>query len=59
MFLKLKIMKTDIQLIAKRKQAKKIFVAPYRKGVNYLKLLDRIKDIADELYDRSVTRALN
>ena len=46
----------DIKLINKRSQIKRILLAPYRKGINYLKLLDMRKEISNKLYNNSLHR---
>ena len=49
---------TDEQLIKRQQKANRILRAPYRKGVNYLKLVDYIRECTDKIYNNSVNRAL-
>jgi hypothetical protein len=48
----------DQPLIRKQKQLHRIWIAPHRHGINYLKLMDRRKEIANQLYMNSVKRAM-
>ena len=43
----------------KKKQANAILRAPYRKGLNYLRLMDIVQACADELFSQSFSRAVN
>lgn len=49
-------MKREKTLIEQKKQLKRILVAPYRKGINYLKIIDKIRAIADEQYKQSLDK---
>jgi len=48
--------KEDILLIKKKKQIQRIMIAPFRHGINYLKLMDMRKEIANKLLDNSFER---
>ena len=50
------INKEDIPLIKKKQQIQRIMIAPFRHGINYLKLMDMRKDIADQLLNNSFER---
>jgi hypothetical protein len=46
----------DLKLIKKLGKVNRIIKAPYRKGINYIRLLDMRKEIADQLYCNSLNR---
>jgi hypothetical protein len=50
---------TDEQLQAKKIQANRLFRAPYNRRLNYMKLMDIIKAIADTLYMNSMDRVFS
>lgn len=49
----------DDEIIRVRKRAQKILVAPYKRGINYVMMVDLIRTCADQMYENSVRRALN
>lgn len=49
--------KLNKYLIRRRNKLNKVFRAPYRKGVNYLKIMDEIKEIANLLFALSFAKA--
>lgn len=46
----------DLKLIKKLGKVNRIIKAPYRKGINYIRLLDMRKETADQLYCNSLNR---
>jgi len=50
---------TDQQLIKRRSKANKIMAAPYRKSINYIKIIDIIRECTDKIYNNSLDRVFN
>ncbi len=53
------INKEDLPLIARKKKAYRIFKAPYRKGINYLRLMDIMQECGEQLRANSFKRVFN
>ena len=49
----------DLPIIARKNKANRIFKAPYRHGVNYLRLTEIIRECADQLFQNSMNRVFN
>lgn len=49
---------SDEVLIKKKQQVKRLILAPHRRGLNYIKLLDIFHSINCELLDRKHTREM-